>query len=103
MRISDWSSDVCASDLGLTEGLTLREAWLPSSGSVLDPARRVCVGGVQALCAFARPRGGGRPPDYLLLIQERGPRVVNATGRLAVIPKCFHQPINDVTDRKSGS
>lgn len=82
--------------LGLSDGLPLREALLPSIGSVLEPEARVCVGGAQALCAFARPGVGGRAGDYLLLIQERSPRVVNATGRLAVIPKCFHQPINDV-------
>ena len=81
---------------GLTDGLPLREALLPSVESVLEPAARICVGGVQALSAFARPGVGGRAGDFLLLIQERSPRVVNATGRLAVIPKCFHQPINDV-------
>ena len=83
--------------LGLSDGLRLRKALLPSIEAVLEPAGRVCVGGAQGLCAFARPGIGRRPGDYLLLIQERSPRVVNATGRLAVIPKCFHQPMNDVT------
>ncbi|MDC5696836.1 hypothetical protein OO014_06160 [Intrasporangium calvum] len=89
-------AEVADSALGRSEGLPLREALLPSIGAVLEPTGRLCAGGAQALCAFARPGAGGRPGDYLLLIQERSPRVVNATGRLAVIPKCFHQPINDV-------
>jgi hypothetical protein len=33
-----------------------------------------------------------------LLIQERSGRVVNAAGRLAVIPKAFHQPLIDYAD-----
>lgn len=89
-------AEVADSALGRSEGLPLREALLPSIGAVLEPTGRLCAGGAQALCAFARPGAGGRPGDYLLLIQERSPRVVNATGRLAVIPKCFHQPITDV-------
>ena len=89
-------AEVADHALGRSDGLPLRESLLPSIDTVLEPTGRVCVGGAQALCAFARPGVGGRPGDYLLLIQERSPRVVNATGRLAVIPKCFHQPINDV-------
>ena len=27
-----------------------------------------------------------------MLVQERSPRVLNAVGKLAVIPKAFHQP-----------
>lgn len=88
-------AEVCDLALGERDGLPMRELLLPSPEAVLDPASRICVGGAQALCAFARPREGTAPADYLLLIQERGPRVVNATGRLAGIPKCFHQPIND--------
>ena len=81
--------------LGERASLPLRELLLPSLEAVLDPASRICVGGVQALCAFARPGEGSAPADYLLLLQERSARVVNAPGRLAAIPKCFHQPIND--------
>jgi hypothetical protein len=87
--------------LGQRDDLALREHLLPSVQSVLDPASRLCVGGAQALCAFARPSGLGRQRDYVLLVQERSPHVVNAIGRLAVIPKCFHQPINDVTAEAS--
>lgn len=75
--------------------LPLRDRLLPDIGAVLAPPSRICVGGAQALCAFARPARGSRPADYLLLVQSRSPLVVNAAGRLAAIPKCFHQPIND--------
>jgi len=77
--------------------LPLRDLYLPSIESVLDLPGRVCAGGVLALCAIARPgdpfRGG---PDYALLVQERSGSVLNASGRLAVIPKAFHQPMSDV-------
>lgn len=77
--------------------LPLRDLYLPSAESVLDLSKRVCAGGVLALCAIARPgdpfRGG---PDYALLVQERSGSVLNASGRLAVIPKAFHQPMSDV-------
>ena len=64
--------------------------------SVLGVAERLCAGGALALCAIARPAGPHRgPADYALLVQERSGQVVNATRRLAVIPKGFHQPMTD--------
>ena len=74
--------------------LPLRDAYLPSVLHALDVERRVCAGGPVALLAAARPGGaaGRRQADYALLVQERSPRVLNAVGRLAVIPKAFHQP-----------
>lgn len=86
---------------GVGTELRLRDRLLPDVGSVLDPASRICVGGAQALCAFARPASGSGPGDYLLLVQSRSPLVVNAAGRLAAIPKCFHQPINDAAGEVS--
>jgi hypothetical protein len=53
------------------------------------------VGGPVALLAIARPARGGRPADYALLIQERSSRVLNVAGKLAVIPKAFHQPTGE--------
>jgi transcriptional regulator with XRE-family HTH domain len=74
----------------------LRDKYLPDFATVLDLDRRLCAGGVLALTAIARPadpyRGG---PDYLLLVQERSGRVLNAAGQLAVIPKAFHRPLAD--------
>jgi len=78
--------------------LVLREALLPTIAAVRDLGRRDCVGGPLGLVAFARPARRGRSSDYLLLVQERGERVLNAEGRLSVIPKCFHQPMVEVRE-----
>jgi hypothetical protein len=76
--------------------LPLRDRYLPDIASVLGVADRLCAGGVLALCAIARPASPHRgEADYLLLVQERSGAVVNATHRLAVIPKGFHQPLAD--------
>ncbi len=78
-------------------GMALRDEFLPDLASVLDLRGRVCAGGALALCAIARPQDAlhGKP-DFALLVQERSAHVLNATGRLAVIPKAFHQPLTDV-------
>jgi hypothetical protein len=77
--------------------LPLRDRHLPDLTSVLDLQSRLCAGGVAGLCAIARPADPYRgPADYALLVQERSGQVVNAAGRLAVIPKGFHEPLTDV-------
>lgn len=77
--------------------LPLRDLYLPDVASVLETGNRLCAGGALALTAIARPSDSSRrEPDYLLLLQERSGNVLNAARRLAVIPKGFHQPINDV-------
>ncbi|MGB3438576.1 MAG: transcriptional regulator [Actinophytocola sp.] len=77
--------------------LPLRDRFLPNLGSVLDLRSRLCVGGVVGLTAIARPADPYRgPADYALLVQERSGQVVNAAGRLAVIPKGFHEPLTDL-------
>ncbi|MQA12630.1 MAG: helix-turn-helix domain-containing protein [Pseudonocardiaceae bacterium] len=76
--------------------LLLRDRYLPDLASVVDLPDRACVGGVLALCAIARPADAHRPtPDYALLVQKRSDQVLNAPGRLAVIPKGFHRPLAD--------
>ncbi len=86
---------VAAGPIG-SESLVLRRRYLPDTASILDIRSRLCVGGVLALCAIARPADPYRgPADYALLVQERSDRVLNAAGRLAVIPKGFHQPLTD--------
>ena len=35
------------------------------------------------------------PADFVLLVQERSGSVLNAAGKLAVIPKGFHQPLKE--------
>nr|WP_232327817.1 transcriptional regulator [Kibdelosporangium sp. MJ126-NF4]CEL13521.1 hypothetical protein [Kibdelosporangium sp. MJ126-NF4]CTQ99206.1 hypothetical protein [Kibdelosporangium sp. MJ126-NF4] len=76
--------------------LPLRDRFLPDLSAVLDLRRRLCAGGALALCAIARPADPYRgPADFALLVQERSGTVLNAAGRLAVIPKAFHQPLKD--------
>jgi DNA-binding XRE family transcriptional regulator len=76
--------------------LPLRDTYLPRVTSILDVESRSCAGGALALFAIARPEDRYRgPADYLLLIQERAGHVLNTTGRLAVVPKGFHQPLSD--------
>ncbi len=79
--------------------LPLRTRLMPDTASVLDTRNRMCAGGTLALTAIARPPSGRRTqPDYLLLVQERGGKVLNAASRLAVIPKSFHGPLTDYSD-----
>jgi transcriptional regulator with XRE-family HTH domain len=77
-----------------TTDLPLRDVYLPTTSSALALEERLCVGGPVALLAAARggTSRGQSEPDYVLLIQERSNRVLNATGRLAVVPKAFHEP-----------
>jgi hypothetical protein len=75
--------------------LPLRDRYLPDLASVLGISGRLCAGGAVALCAIARPADTYRGPDYALLVQERSGNVLNATGRLSVIPKAFHEPLTD--------
>jgi hypothetical protein len=83
-----------------SDALPLRQRYLPNLASVTNVADRLCAGGPLALFAAARTGSRGRPgePDYVLLVQERSGRVLNAARRLAVIPKSFHQPLVDFSD-----
>ncbi len=79
--------------------LPLRDQHLPDVDAVLNVGSRLCAGGPLALTAIARPGGRRRSGgDYLLLVQERSGRVLNAARRLAVIPKAFHEPLVDYSD-----
>jgi hypothetical protein len=92
--------DALANSRAVSSGaLPLRDHYLPSFQSVITLNQRLCAGGALALFAAARPprwRGGRR--DYVLLVQERSGRVLNAARRLAVIPKAFHEPLGDFSD-----
>lgn len=81
---------------GERTALELRGEYLPDIASVLNMGNRLCVGGPLAVCAIARPADAYRRSDYALLVQVRSGQVVNAPGRLSVIPKAFHQPLNDL-------
>ncbi len=82
------------------EALPLRDVYLPTVASALAFNDRLCVGGPVALLAAARAgtRHGQREPDYVLLVQERSARVLNVTGRLAVVPKAFHGPTTEAAE-----
>jgi transcriptional regulator with XRE-family HTH domain len=76
--------------------MPLRDRQLPDVSAVLDLPGRLCAGGVLALTAIARPADPFRgDADFVLLVQKRSARVVNAAGRLSVIPKSFHGPLAD--------
>ena len=90
--------DAMSRGLTPTHGaLPLRDRHVPDLAALTDLTRRICVGGPVTLTAIARSHGRrrGTGPDYVLLVQERSSRVLNAARRLAVIPKAFHQPLVD--------
>jgi transcriptional regulator with XRE-family HTH domain len=78
--------------------MPLRDELLSSASAVVDFRQRLCVGGPVALFAVARPAGTGRPADFLIVVQRRSSRVLNVPGRLAVIPKGFHQHMRDARE-----
>lgn len=87
---------IAGSRASLPDAMPLRDRYLPDLDVVLDMPGRLCAGGALALCAIARPADPYRgEPDYVLLVQERSGHVLNASGRLAVIPKGFHKPLAD--------
>jgi transcriptional regulator with XRE-family HTH domain len=91
--------DAISGDGSARRGPTpLRDLYLPSTTAATALDQRECVGGPATLLAIARPARGSRPADFVLLIQERSARVVNVAGKLAVIPKAFHQPISEPAD-----
>jgi hypothetical protein len=75
---------------GYRNGSPLRDLYLPSIEAALNLESRSCAGGPACLLAIARAEG-----DYELLIQQRSSQVVNVAGRMAVVPKAFHQPMTE--------
>jgi hypothetical protein len=72
----------------------LRDAYLPSIESAFSLHDRACVGGAVSLLAAARRRSDG-VRDYVMFVQERSGTVLNLAGKLAVVPKGFHQPTGE--------
>ena len=93
-------ADALAAGLPAEPGqLPLRDRYLPDLTAVLNIGDRLCAGGPPTLTAIARPATRTRHrPDFLLLVQERSGRVLNAARRLAVIPKAFHGPLVDYAE-----
>lgn len=77
-----------------TDEMPLRDRHLPSTAAAFDLTGRACVGGPTTLLAAARKLPGGER-DYVLLTQERSNSVLNLAGKLAVVPKGFHQPTGE--------
>jgi transcriptional regulator with XRE-family HTH domain len=77
-----------------TSRLPLRDVYLPSLDSVLALRDRACVGGAVSLFAAARRRPDGQR-DYVIFVQERSSTVLNLAGKMAVVPKGFHQPTGE--------
>jgi transcriptional regulator with XRE-family HTH domain len=75
--------------------LPLRGALLPDSRAVVEYGARLCAGGFGALFAIARRADRAHPRDFLLVAQRRSSRVLNVSGKLAVMPKGFHQHLVD--------
>lgn len=78
--------------------LPLRRHYLGSVEQAVGLHHRLCAGGPLALLAIARPATRGHGPDYAIVVQQRSAQVLNGVGRLAVIPKAFHQPLFDFSD-----
>lgn len=78
--------------------LPLRKHYLGSVEQAISLHHRLCAGGPLALLAVARPPTRGHGPDYAIVVQQRSTHVLNGVGRLAVIPKAFHQPLFDFSD-----
>jgi transcriptional regulator with XRE-family HTH domain len=92
--------DALTRDRGGSGAMPLRDIYLPTVASALTVSDRLCVGGPVALLAAARPGAlhGRHERDYVLLVQERSARVLNVTGRLAVVPKAFHGPTTEAAE-----
>ena len=80
--------------------LPLRDRYLPSIESAFALPDRACVGGAVSLFAAARRRPDG-VRDYVLFVQERSSTVLNLAGKLAVVPKGFHQPTGEPASCRS--
>ncbi|SHN05145.1 hypothetical protein [Cryptosporangium aurantiacum] len=93
-------SDALVNQRESTPGsLPLRDRYLPTIAAVTNVDDRLCAGGALSLFAVARPaRRARNGRDYLILIQERSPQVLNAARRIAVIPKSFHGPLVDYSE-----
>lgn len=78
--------------------LPLRKHYLGSVEHAVSLHDRLCAGGPLALLAIARPPTRGHGRDYAIVVQQRSAHVLNGVGRLAVIPKAFHQPLIDFSD-----
>src|SRR3546814_1973685 len=84
MRISDWSSDVCSSDLRAAEAVMRVGMAAPARGDQASGGIAACTGSIQRMTAELSPRledaqirGGDAPPEERL---QRKARDASSTG-----------------------
>src|SRR3546814_10065947 len=89
MRISDWSSDVCSSDLELLRTQGVLDAWLASDGDDLTWA----LGFLRSVAPLAPHEVAALIDDFL---ERRPDRVRDVFGTLRFIdPKADARPLAD--------
>lgn len=66
----------------------LRETFAPDIATLMDFPARIAAGGVNALCAFARPAPFD---DFVIPLQVRSASVGEGAGSYGVIPMALHQ------------
>src|SRR3546814_13365578 len=78
MRISDWSSDVCSSDLRAAEAVMRVGMAAPARGDQASGGIAACTGSIQRMTAELSPRledaqirGGDAPPEERLQRKAR--------------------------------
>ena len=76
----------------------LRDLYLPSTTAATASTSASASAAPPRCSRSPGRRAAARPADFVLLVQERSARVVNVAGKLAVIPKAFHQPISEPDD-----
>src|SRR3546814_20032289 len=75
MRISDWSSDVCSSDLARATGVDIAARWTAPI-ALFDKMRRA------AMIDLLREECGASSAENCPTIKKKGDLAVNVSGRL---------------------
>jgi hypothetical protein len=76
-------------ELALHQQMPLRQILLRDTAALLAYDLRYTAGGVQTLCAFARPAPFD---DYVIPLQLRGKRIAEGGGNYGVVPMGVHSP-----------
>lgn len=75
-------------ELQISEALPLRQSIAPTAAALLNFPGRLAVGGMQMLCAFARPAPWN---DFAVALQVRSKDVGEGGGNYGVVPMGVHQ------------
>src|SRR3546814_8546231 len=110
MRISDWSSDVCSSDLAQAEGderraiggaVTALEVVADAAGQVPAVVELLCVGGLRK--GKAREKGDTQHADLHCRLLVYGYKARNRTGNLPARYRRHRRPPPRTATRASQS